>query len=432
MTSQMDRELAAEISLLSLDVRRSLVARMEWILTARPDQLPPPNYSLWLLLAGRGSGKTRTGAEEMWFHGSVSEERIAIVGPTNNDVRKTCFEGESGLLATIPKGLIDNYNRSSLELWLKNGSYFIGYSSEEPERLRGPQHHRAWCDELAAWKNAQEMWDMLEFGMRLGDNPQVVATTTPKPIKLVRALIKDPGTVVSAASTFDNAANLPPRYLQRLRDRYEGTRLGRQELYAELLTDVVGALWTPEMMKLTTELPTMQRVVVAVDPSGASDASDDAADEIGIVVAGKGTDGRGYILEDASLRASPAGWASRAIVMYKKWGADRVIGEKNFGGAMVESTIRNVDENVSYKGVHASRGKIVRAEPVAALYEQGKVSHYRNPDDPSNLSKLEDQMCSMTGDGYVGDGSPDKVDAAVWALSELFGTGKAFEWYVGK
>jgi len=298
------------------------------------------------------------------------------------------------------------------EMTLFNGTKFTLYSADAPERLRGPQHHRAWADEVAAWPEP-ETWDQLTFTMRLGTNPQIVATTTPKPTPLIRRMAKSPGTMITRGTTFDNAANLPEGTLAHLRERYEGTRLGRQELNAELLEDVQGALWTVGMIDGHRQrfAPDLRRVVVAVDPSGTK--GDGKGDDIGIVVAATGTDGRFYVLEDASCQLSPDGWAKRVAQVYEKWKADRVIAESNFGGAMVQAVLRTANKNLPVKMVTASRGKVVRAEPVAALYEQGKVSHC------GEFSAMEDQMCAMTGYGYVGEGSPDRADALVWALTEL-------------
>ena len=268
------------------------------------------------------------------------------------------------------------------------------------------------CDELAAWPDP-DAWDQLMFGLRLGKRPRVVVTTTPRPTALVRGILADADTVVTTGSTFENAANLAPSAVATLRRKYEGTRLGRQELEGEVLEDMPGALWTMAMIDAArvTVAPEMQRIVVAVDPSGQGD--DGQGDSIGIVVAGLGVDGRGYILADRSCDMSPAGWGARAVDAYREFSADRIVAERNFGGAMVEHVIRTVDRNVSYSEVTASRGKAARAEPVAALYEQGRVSHM------GVFAGLEDQMCAMGSSGYAGKGSPDLLDAAVWALTEL-------------
>lgn len=404
-------------------LQAAVVARSKWLSQARPDQITPPgnDWPVWLALAGRGWGKTRTGAEDVaWFACANPGVRIAIVAPTAADARDTCVEGESGLLAVLPKVCVENWNRSIGEVTLWNGSRFKLFSATEPERLRGPQHHRAWGDEVAAWPDPSA-WDQLLFGLRLGENPQVIATTTPKPTPLIKTIMRTPGAMITRGSTFDNAVNLPSGTLARLRERYEGTRLGRQELFAELLEDVQGALWTTAMIEphRVKGAPDLARIVVAVDPSGTS--GKDGGDEIGIVVAGKSRDGKYFVLEDGSCQLSPEGWARRVADLYEKWGADRVIAEKNFGGDMVAAVMRNVAKELPIKLVTASRGKAVRAEPIAALYEQEKVHHV------GHFDTLEDQMCAMTPAGYVGEGSPDRADALVWALTELQGKGYYYD-----
>lgn len=275
------------------------------------------------------------------------------------------------------------------------------------------------CDELAAWKQPQETWDMLQFGLRLGDRPRQVITTTPKPIPTLKKIMASPTTVVTRGSTRENAANLAPSFLEQIVGRFAGTRLGRQELEAEILDDVPGALWTRAMIDaaLVTTAPDMARVVVAIDPSGTG-GEDDTGDSVGIVVAGLGTDGLGYILADRTCKLSPDGWGRQAVRAYHEFSADRIVAERNFGGAMVKHVIATVDRKAAYREVTASRGKVARAEPVAALYEQGKVKHV------GSHTLLEDQMCSLTGDGFIGEGSPDRVDALVWALTELLLDGR--------
>lgn len=382
-------------------------ARAKWLASARPAQITPQgDWRTWLVLAGRGFGKTRLGAEDIaWYAATHPEHQIAVVAPTFNDVRGTCFEGVSGLLSCIPHDEIAEYNKSIQQITMQNGAVIRGFSADTPNRLRGPQFHRAYCDELAAWQYS-DAWDQLMFGLRLGDHPRVIVTTTPRPTPLIRSLVKDPRTRITRGSTFDNAANLAPQALDALREKYDGTRLGRQELYAELLEDVEGALWTRDMIQITSAMPAMQRVVVGVDPSG-------GGDEIGIIAAGKGVDGRFYVLEDTTCSLSPSGWARRVAETYHKHNADRIVAERNFGGDMVESTIRTAERHLPVRMVTASRGKVVRAEPIAALYEQGKISHN------AGLEKLEDQMMQFTLQGFVGEGSPDRVDALVWALSDL-------------
>ena len=308
------------------------------------------------------------------------------------------------MLACVPEQEIAEYNKSILQITLKNGAIIRGFSADTPNRLRGPQFHRAWCDELAAWQYS-DAWDQLMFGLRLGDDPRAIVTTTPRPTPLVRQIAKDEKTYITKGSTFDNAANLASTALDALRERYEGTRLGRQELYAEILDDVEGALWTREMIQ-PRAAPEMRRVVVAVDPSG-------GGDEIGIVAAGQGVDGFFYVLEDATCSLSPSGWARRVGEVYDRHNADRIVAERNFGGDMVESIIKTERSSLPVKMVTASRGKAVRAEPIAALYEQSKVFH------AFGLDRLEDQMMQFTLSGYVGEGSPDRVDALVWSLTEL-------------
>jgi phage terminase large subunit-like protein len=390
----------------------------DWASLARPEQLPPDGkWSTWVYCGGRGTGKTRSGAE--WVRSlaeAATVSRIALVGPTASDVRDVMVEGEAGLLAIAPNSNRPIYEPSKRRLTWPNGVQAAMFSSEEPERLRGPQHGAAWADELAAWRNVKDTWSNLQFGLRLGKHPQQVVTTTPRPIPLLRALIKDDNTVTTRGTTYDNRDNLAPSFFSQIVRQYEGTRLGRQELNAEILDDVPGALWTRAMIDKAREpakWPKMTRIVVAVDPSGARGADDTGADMIGIVVCGRGDDGRGWVLGDRSLKASPAVWGRAAVDAYQEFNADRIVAERNFGGAMVEAVIRAADQNVAYSEVTASRGKVVRAEPIAALYEQGRVSH------TGDLSLLEDQLCEMASDGFMGDGSPDRVDALVWALTEL-------------
>lgn len=338
--------------------------------------------------------------------------RIAIVAPTSADARDTCIEGDSGLINVLPREAVQTWNRSLGELILVNGTRYKTFSADEPERLRGPQHHRAWADELAAWRYP-EAWDQLMFGLRLGARPQAVVTTTPKPTTLVKSLLTASTTKATRGSTFDNAANLAPSALALLKQKYEGTRLGRQELEAEILGDLPGALWSISSLDTyrLSQAPAMGRIVIGVDPAV---TNTEASDEHGIIVAGKADDKRGIVLEDASLTGSPRDWAQRAVSLYRSWGADCIVVEVNQGGDMVAHTIRTIDPNVKVREVRASRGKHVRAEPVAALYEQGRVAHV------GSFPALENQLTQMTTAGYQGDGSPDRVDALVWAFTELF------------
>ena len=397
----------------------STLADGGWRAKARPEQLPPPgDWNGWLVMAGRGFGKTRTGAE--WVRELVetgAAGRIGLIGPTAGDVRDVMVEGPAGILAVSSPWCRPKYEPSVRRLTWPNGATATTFSAEEDDRLRGPQHDHVWFDELATMKDPNAVWDMAQFGLRLGTRPRWLVTTTPRPIKLLRELLAREGhdVVVTRGSTMDNAANLAPAFLEAIRSRYEGTRLGRQELHAELLFDVPGALWTREMLDRANgswRLPEMKRVVVAVDPSGTKGQQDDG-DEIGIVVAGLGEDDICYILGDRSCKLSPAGWAAEVVRAYRDFNADRVIGEKNFGGALIEHTLRTVDRNIPYREVVATRGKIQRAEPVSALFEQGRVRFARS------FPELEDELAAFTGSGYVGDGSPDRADAMIWAVSEL-------------
>lgn len=383
-----------------------------WRFWARPNQLAPPGeWATCLALAGRGFGKTEAGAQ--WVRERVANgaRSVALVAETQKDLEEVMVPR---LLAIHPPHERPTARFRPVRVTWPNGAQALGYNGTEPDQLRGPEFDTAWVDELAKYRYARETWDMLQFTMRAGTDPRVFVTTTPRPIPVIREIAADPKTAILRGSTFDNAANLPPQFLDRLRERYEGTRLGRQELFAEILDDMPGALWHRDGFDAhrVTTTPDLQRVVVAVDPSGTAGASDNG-DNIGIVVAGKGIDGRAYVLADRSCKLSPDGWARRAVQAYHEFKADRIVAERNFGGAMVEHTIRTVDRRVSYKEVTASRGKVARAEPVAALYEQGRVSHV------GGLPDLEDQLCLIGPDGYAGEGSPDRADALVWALTDL-------------
>lgn len=385
----------------------------DWRFWARPNQIAPEgDWQTWLALAGRGFGKTEAGAQ--WVRERVRDgaRSIALIAETQKDLEEVMV---ARIIAIHPPKEAPTVRYKPVRLIWPSGAIALGYNGTEPNQLRGPEFDTAWVDELAKYRYARETWDMLQFTMRSGSDPRVFVTTTPRPIPTLREIIADSTTVITRGSTFDNAENLPARFLARLKEKYEGTRLGRQEIGAEILDDAPGALWTRKMIDAARKdvtLPDMQRVVVAVDPSGTG-GEDDDGDEIGIVVAGKGVDGLGYVLADRSCKLSPDGWGRRAVAAYHEFNADRIVAERNYGGAMVEHLIRTIDRSVSYKEVVASRGKVVRAEPVAALYEQGRVKHV------GDLDLLEDQMCAMTGDGYLGDGSPDRVDAAVWAMSDL-------------
>ena len=387
-----------------------------WEVHRRPSQGTPVGaWRVWLILAGRGWGKTRTGAEfirEQVDAGNT--HHLALVGPTAADVRDTMIEGESGLLGVYPAHQRPRYEPSKRRITFHNGAIASAFTADEPDRLRGPNHDLAWADELAAWRYP-EAWDMLMFGLRIGAYPRVVATTTPKPIPLIRRLLalKDDSIHVTRGSTFDNKDNLAPSFLSEILARYEGTRLGQQELYAEVLDDIEGALWDRDMLEnnRVSSHPEFTRVVVAIDPAAGGKA-DNA--ETGIVTVGLGTDGHGYVLDDSTLKGSPNDWGRAAIAAYYRHKADQIVAESNQGGDMVLHTLRTVDETVPVKMVHASRGKRTRAEPVVALYEQGKVHHL------GFYSLLEDQLCSWVPDISA---SPDRLDALVWACSELMVSG---------
>jgi phage terminase large subunit-like protein len=371
---------------------------------ARPNQLPPPGaWKVWLILSGRGWGKTRVGAEWVIALSRTPSVRIALVAETAADVRDVVVEGESGILACSPPWWRPTYQPTKRRLTWPNGTIATTFAGSDPEQLRGPQHHYAWVDELCKYQYPQETWDNLELGLRLGSHPQVVTTTTPRPIPLLRQLLADPGTVVTRGSTHENTVNLAPTFKERILQRYEGTRLGRQELYAELLEDTPGALWTRLLLEETRvrHVPPLRRIVIGIDPGG----------EAGIIVAGLGDDGHGYILEDLSISGSPATWAGQAIAGYYKYRANLLVVEPNHGGEMVMTTLATQDGKVTTKKVWASQVKFARAEPISALYEQGRVHHV------GMFAALEDQMCNwVPGEGMP---SPNELDACVWALTEL-------------
>jgi phage terminase large subunit-like protein len=398
-----------------------------WRVIARPNQLPPPgDWDTWILLAGRGYGKTRVLSEQAnaW---AISKQckRMAIVAATAADARDVMIEGESGILACAPNWCQPHYEATRRRVVWPNGALAYSYSAEEPDRLRGPQHDAAICDELGSWRDPST-WDMLQFGLRLGEHPRTVIATTPRPTKLVKQLLarEGNGVVVTRGSTFENRANLAPGFFQSVVARYEGTRLGRQELEAELLTDIPGALWNWMTIEACrrAQAPDLARVVVAIDPAV---SSTEGSDETGIVVCGKDQAGRGYVLADLSGRYSPEQWAKTAINAYHEYGADRVVAEINQGGDLVEATLRMVDPNIPFTAVHASRGKYTRAEPVAALYEQSRVHHI------GSFPQLEDQMTSYTVDvDRPKMGSPDRLDALVWGLTELVVAREKFSGYL--
>ncbi len=390
-----------------------------WLKTARPKQIQPKkDHYIWLILAGRGWGKTRTGAQDIALYALRNPNTIsAVVAPTHGDLRRVCFGGPSGLMTIIPNECFSTqkdrkgYSQSTSEIRLFNGSKIIGYAASEPERLRGPQFHRAWVDELAAWRYNQEAFDQLMFGLRLGKNPQCVITTTPKPINLIKELIDRKDVIITKGNTFENKDNLAETALSMLKDRYEGTNLGRQELYAEIIEEFEGALWNTRMIEDTRikedDERELKQIIVAIDPAV---TSNEYSDETGIVVVGKDFNEAYYVLEDLSGRYSPDKWARKAIDCYYEWGADRIVAEVNNGGDLVERLLRSIDYNIPYRSVRATRGKLTRAEPISALYEQKRVHHV------GYFSELESQMCSYTGETRP---SPDRLDALVWGMTEL-------------
>lgn len=389
--------------------------KYDWRFNAREAQFLPDHrpWQYWLIMAGRGFGKTRTGAETVreWVK---KYPYVNLAGATADDARDIMIEGESGILAICPKDERPVYKASKRRLEWQNGAKSLIFTADEPERFRGKQHMKLWADEVASWRYP-DAWDQAMLGLRLGDNPQAVVTTTPRPIKLIKDLVKDKNTIITRGSTYDNRPNLAPSFFNQIITKYEGTRLGRQELNAEILDDNPNALFIRSRIdELRLQVaPELRRIVVGVDPAVTSNEN---SDETGIVVVGMakhedGTD-HAYVLNDASLMASPDTWARRVVFNYREFKADRIIGEVNNGGDLIETILKTIDKYVSYKKVHATRGKVKRAEPIAALYEQGRVHHV------GSFAKLEDQMCSYDPQDDSGD-SPDRMDALVWALTEL-------------
>lgn len=418
--------------------RRRLVRGYDWETNARTDQrIPAGDWRIWCILAGRGWGKTRTGAEAIrtW---SENFSHLGLIAPTKNDAREIMVEGVSGILAVFPPERKPRYIANRYRIEFPSGSVGTVFTADEPDRLRGPQHTKLWADELAVWRYP-EAWDMAMLGLRLGKSPQAIITTTPKPTKLIReirdrsALDLDPlgKIILTRGSTYDNEANLSPAFLSEIIRRYHGTRLGRQEIEAEIIEDVPGALWSRSMidyvkpaqrMNLRTKELTfdLSRVVVAIDPAV---TSGEDSDETGIVAAGVAPDGVAYVLADASCKVPPADWAKRAINLYHELQADLIVAEANNGGDLVSTVIHAVDPRVPVALVHAARGKRTRAEPVSALYEQERVFHVEP------FARLEDQMCSYSGS--PGEDSPDRMDALVWALTEVMDISTDATWGSG-
>ncbi len=412
----------------TLSLKELKALSCDWQLSARQEQLPPiGNWFTWLILGGRGAGKTRAGAE--WVHDASSSGylmsqsvgpkltygRIALVAETLSDAREVMVDGQSGILNIATRNR-PVYESSRRRLIWPNGAIAQIFSSEDPESLRGPQFDLAWCDELCKWKYAQETWDMLQFGLRLGALPRQLITTTPRPIELLKQIMEDPLTVITKMRTDDNKAHLANSFLQNVTARYAKTRLGRQELDGEVIADLEDALWQRALLEKSriSQLPPLERIVVAIDPPVSATAKDSCC---GIVVAGLDTQGKGIVLKDGSIDgASPSKWAARASELFHNFNADMVVAEGNQGGDMVRTVLQASDATLPIQIVHATRGKWVRAEPIAALYEQNRVAHY------GAFKKLEDQMCNFSnlgGAGGTGGVSPDRLDALVWALTAL-------------
>lgn len=404
-----------------------------WEFHARIDQLPPlaaadgGPWTTWLAIGGRGAGKTRAGAQ--WVRGLAlglpgfahrPPARIALVGETAQDVREVMIEGVSGVLAVHQSHERPLWEPSRRRLTWPNGVIAQAFSAEDPAALRGPQFEAAWCDELAKWRHDEAAWDMLQFCLRLGRHPRQMVTTTPRPTKLIKRLLADPRTAVTRAKTFDNRAHLAPEFLERVVARYEGTRLGRQELLGEIVEDVLGALWSRATIEAARgDTPeALARIVVAVDPPATSGKR---ADSCGIVAAGLDSAGLVHVLADASFaNARPAQWAQAAAALYHRLEADALVAEVNQGDEMVAAVLAEADKSIPVRMVRASRGKYLRAAPVAQLYEQGRVRH------AGAFPQLEDEMCAFGPEGLAGGKSPDRLDALVWAVSALTaGTGRA-------
>ncbi len=391
--------------------------RADWRRIARPNQLPPPgDWRVWLLLAGRGFGKTRTIVEFVRAEVEAGRAcRIALLAATSSDCRDVLVSGHSGILNVFPEQSRPTYEPTKRLLTWPNGAIATMYSADEPDRLRGPQFDLAICDELAAWRYPEAL-DMLLLGLRIGKNPRVAIATTPRATKVIRDLLAREGkdVVVTRGSTLENSENLAPAYVEQIIERYKGTRLERQEIFGEVLEDTPGALWNRDIVEQTRveDAPKdLQRIVVAIDPAG---SSEEGADETGIIVSGLGADGHGYVLEDLSGRYTPTEWARRALGAYHVWKADRIIAEQNYGGEMVKATIEAVDASVPVTTISSSRGKVLRAEPIAAFFEQRKAHMV------GSHPELEDQACRFTSDWQRSrDGSPDRVDAMVFALADL-------------
>lgn len=412
----------------------------DWRIWGRDEQQTPPGtWSTWAIIAGRGWGKTRVGVEAIraliegpspLIAPKGAPARIALVGETEADVRDVMIDGESGFMACTPKDYRPTHIGNKRRLVWPNGVRATLFSSMKPDTLRGPQHHLAWCDELAKFKYPQLVWDNLQMGLRLGDNPRNIVTTTPRPIPILKELLADPTTFITKGTTYDNASNLPDKFIKAILKKYEGTRIGRQELMADLLDDVPGALFQRAQIDRTRRPGVdfmadghpafpfeARRVVVAVDPAVSVNEN---SNETGIIVAGADFKDQGYVLDDLSMVGSPNEWATAAVAAYHRYEADAIVAEVNQGGDMVKTIILGIDPTIRVITVHASHGKVARAEPISSAHEQGRIHHC------GTFGVLEDQMCAFTTDFDVGTAgySPDRVDALVWAFTELLLTKK--------
>lgn len=399
----------------SISVQGKGQLRFHWPYWARGNQLAPPgDWRFWLVNAGRGFGKTRMGAEWIRQQQLGGVQRLGLIAETAGDGRNVMVEGPAGLLQCYPPTDRPKYEPSKRRITWRNGAVATTYSGDEPDQLRGPAHEAVWADEPAKWKYLEEAWSNMDFGLRIGVTPQCCATTTPRPLPWLRTLLAlqaSGQSVVTHGSTYDNAVNLAQGFLNSVLARYEGTRLGRQELHAELLEDTPGALWTHAQLEKyrVVKAPALQQIVVGIDPGA----------DAGIVAVGLGEDGQGYVLEDASVSGTPTDWATASVVLYHKLRANKLVPERNHGGEMVETTIRTIDPTVAMGTVWASQGKYARAEPVSSLYEQGKIHHV------GMFAALEDELCNwVPGEGMA---SPNRLDALVWACTALLLTGPAAE-----
>ncbi len=415
-------EITLEYLMQDMTDAQRVIVEQDWLFAGRASQIPPETklrgdaWRVWLILAGRGFGKTRSGAQ--WVIRCAADDpaaRIALVAASLHEGRAVMIEGESGILNACPPEWRPNWEASRRRIEFPNGAQAFLYSAEDPDSLRGPQHDAAWCDELAKWPNAEDNWMNLRMGLRLGNKPQTMVTTTPRAIKLLKDIIADKYTAITRGSTHENSAHLPTGFIEALADTWGGTRLGRQELDGELIEDIPGALWTRDALEKcrVRTAPDFIRVIVGVDPAVSAGAN---ADACGISVVGMDREGYFYVVADLTVQgASPLAWAQAVISAYDKYGADRIVAEANNGGALVSSVLHQVDKSAPVQLVHATRGKIARAEPIALLYEQGRVRHV------GAFADLEDQLCGFSvGGEYQGPGkSPDRADALIWALAAL-------------